>query len=155
VAAEVRNLAEQSKMSNAKVRQILGDIQKATNTAVLATEQGTKGVETGMHLAEQAGDVINKLTLTVSESTSQVEQYLSSSHQTNQDLEQITLAIREISESTRAFVDGARQARSAAMELENLARRLRQSAGMETSHENTVKTDKKQVLERRLTGLRK
>ena len=155
VAAEVRNLAEQSKMSNAKVRQILGDIQKATNTAVLATEQGTKGVEAGMHLAELAGDVISKLTLTVSESTSQVEQYLSSSHQTNQDLEQITIAIREISESTRAFVDGARQARSAAMELENLARRLRQSAGMEPGQENTVKTNKKPVLERRLTGLRK
>lgn len=129
VAAEVRNLAEQSKMSNAKVRQILGDIQKATNTAVLATEQGTKGVESGMGLAERAGEVISKLTDTVGQSTSQIEQYLGSNRQTGQDIEQISIAIREISDSTRAFVDGARQARDAARELEQLATRLKQVAG--------------------------
>ena len=54
VAAEVRNLAEQSKQATTKVRTILGDIQKATNAAVLATEQGTRGVEFG-HAAGSAG----------------------------------------------------------------------------------------------------
>ncbi len=133
VAAEVRNLAEQSKMSNAKVRQILGDIQKATNTAVLATEQGTKGVEAGMSLAERAGEVIAKLTDTVGQSTSQIEEYLGSSRQTSMDIDQITLAIREISDSTRSFVDGARQARDAARELEKLALSLKQVAEVKKS----------------------
>ena len=128
VAAEVRNLAEQSKMSNAKVRQILGDIQKATNTAVLATEQGTKGVEAGMSLAEKAGEVISRLTDTVGQSTTQIEEYLGSSRQTSMDIDQITLAIREISDSTRSFVDGARQARDAARELEKLASSLKDVA---------------------------
>ena len=154
VAAEVRNLDEQSKMSNAKVRQILGDIQKATNTAVLATEQGTKGVEAGMNLAEQAGDVIHKLTVNVAESTNQVEEYLGSSRQTNQDLEQITGAIREISESTRSFVDGARQARSAAQELVNLAQRLSEIAGLETARSTVVKADQPKPAERKLRSLR-
>jgi methyl-accepting chemotaxis protein len=135
VAAEVRNLAEQSKMSNAKVRQILGDIQKATNTAVLATEQGTKGVEAGMTLAERAGEVIAKLTDTVGQSTSQIEKYLGSSRQTSLDIDQITLAIREISESTRSFVDGARQARDAAKELEKLASKLKSVA--ENKHDSS------------------
>ena len=136
VAAEVRNLAEQSKMSNAKVRQILGDIQKATNTAVLATEQGTKGVEAGMSLAERAGEVIAKLTDTVGQSTSQIEEYLGSSRQTSMDIDQITLAIREISDSTRSFVDGARQARDAARELEKLALSLKQVAEVKKSPSN-------------------
>ena len=155
VAAEVRNLAEQSKMSNAKVRQILGDIQKATNTAVLATEQGTKGVEAGMHLAEQAGDVIQKLTDTVGQSGNQVEQYLDSSRQTNHDIEQITIAIREISESTRAFVDGARQTRAAAQELEALAQRLREVAGMKSAVAQEKVIEKKQPGLIRKSGLRK
>jgi methyl-accepting chemotaxis protein len=155
VAAEVRNLAEQSKMSNAKVRQILGDIQKATNTAVLATEQGTKGVESGMHLAEQAGDVIQKLTDTVGQSGNQVEQYLDSSRQTNHDIEQITIAIREISESTRAFVDGARQTRAAAQELEALAQRLREVAGMKSAVAQEKVIEKKQPGLIRKSGLRK
>jgi methyl-accepting chemotaxis protein len=58
VAAEVRNLADQSKQATARVRGILGEIQKATHAAVLATEQGTKGVETGMALAQRAGQGI-------------------------------------------------------------------------------------------------
>jgi methyl-accepting chemotaxis protein len=139
VAAEVRNLAEQSKMSNAKVRQILGDIQKATNTAVLATEQGTKGVEAGMTLAERAGEVISKLTDTVGQSTVQIENYLGSSRQTSQDIDQITIAIREISESTRSFVNGARQARDAAKDLEKLASRLKLAAGIKTDSHTVMK----------------
>ena len=55
VAAEIRSLAEQSKAATAQVRTILSDIQRATNAAVLATEQGTKGVDPGAELVEQAG----------------------------------------------------------------------------------------------------
>jgi methyl-accepting chemotaxis protein len=143
VAAEVRNLAEQSKMSNAKVRQILGDIQKATNTAVLATEQGTKGVEAGMSLAEKAGEVISKLTDTVGQSTTQIEEYLGSSRQTSMDIDQITVAIREISDSTRSFVEGARQARDAAKELEKLALSLRQVAEVKSDTTLVSTADKK------------
>ena len=143
VAAEVRNLAEQSKMSNAKVRQILGDIQKATNTAVLATEQGTKGVEAGMSLAERAGEVISKLTDTVGQSTVQIENYLGSSRQTSQDIDQITIAIREISDSTRSFVNGARQARDAAKELENLASRLKLAAGIKSEPHTVMKQNRR------------
>ena len=47
VAAEVKALAEQSKQATAQVRQILGEIQKATQAAVLATEQGVKAVGGG------------------------------------------------------------------------------------------------------------
>ncbi|MDQ2644153.1 MAG: methyl-accepting chemotaxis protein, partial [Myxococcota bacterium] len=44
VAAEVKALAEQSKKATLQVRQILGEIQRATNSAVMATEEGTKSV---------------------------------------------------------------------------------------------------------------
>ena len=60
VAAEVRNLAEQSKQGTGQVRAILSDIQKATNEAVLATEQGIKVVERGRSRAQRAGEVIGQ-----------------------------------------------------------------------------------------------
>ena len=47
VAGEVKALADQSKKATAQVRQILGEIQRATNTAVLSTEEVTKGVDRG------------------------------------------------------------------------------------------------------------
>ncbi|MBZ0307196.1 MAG: HAMP domain-containing protein, partial [Anaerolineae bacterium] len=48
VAMEVRNLAEQSREATAQVRDILSEIQQATNTAVMVTEEGTKGVDLGV-----------------------------------------------------------------------------------------------------------
>jgi methyl-accepting chemotaxis protein len=44
VAGEVKALAEQSKKSTVEIREILGEIQRATNTAVLSTEEVTKSV---------------------------------------------------------------------------------------------------------------
>lgn len=43
VAQEIRSLAEQSKQATAQVRTILGDIQKATSAAVLATDAEQQG----------------------------------------------------------------------------------------------------------------
>jgi methyl-accepting chemotaxis protein len=128
VAAEVRNLAEQSKMSNAKVRQILGDIQKATNTAVLATEQGTKGVEAGMTLAERAGEVIQKLSETLRDNSSQVKAIVVGAQHQNQAMEQITQAIREINVATRQFANGSKQTQLAAQDLDRLAGDLKRLA---------------------------
>ena len=42
VTQEVRNLAEQSKQATVQVRSILNDIQKATNAAVMVTEQAAR-----------------------------------------------------------------------------------------------------------------
>src|SRR5258707_7263519 len=44
VAQEVKSLAEQSRQATNQVRTILSDVQKATATAVLATEQRNKAV---------------------------------------------------------------------------------------------------------------
>jgi methyl-accepting chemotaxis protein len=53
VAQEVKNLATQSKQATAQVRSILGLIQKATTAAVLATEQGSKAVESGVRQSSE------------------------------------------------------------------------------------------------------
>ncbi|MCY2934237.1 MAG: MCP four helix bundle domain-containing protein [Planctomycetota bacterium] len=119
------NATIESKMSNAKVRQILGDIQKATNTAVLATEQGTKGVEAGMSLAERAGEVIQKLSNTLKENSMSVNTIVAGANQQNQALDQINQAMREINISTKQFVSGSRQTQLAAEDLDRLAGQLK------------------------------
>ncbi len=124
VAAEVRNLAEQSKQSTAKVRTILGDIQKATQTAVLATEQGSKGVEAGMALAERAGDVIRRLGDSLKQASQAVQQIVASASQQSAGVDQIASAMREINQSTQQFVLGARQSKEAVEGLNELAARL-------------------------------
>src|SRR5262249_780903 len=47
VAAEVKELAEQSSQATVQVNAILQDIRRATDKAVMATEEGSKGVDRG------------------------------------------------------------------------------------------------------------
>src|ERR1041384_4480638 len=61
VASEAQALADQSKRATAQVRHILGQIQKATNGAVMATEENTKGVKSATKVVTQAGDTIKSL----------------------------------------------------------------------------------------------
>jgi len=124
VAAEVRNLAEQSKQATAKVRTILGDIQKATNAAVLATEQGTRGVETGAGLAQRAGEVITRLAGDIRDAAQASQQIAAAAHQQSAAMDQIAQAMREINQATVQFVAGARQSQTAAEGLTNLSRQL-------------------------------
>ena len=57
VAQNVRDLAERSKTATVQVQAILTEIQRATNNAVLVTEEGNKGVEVGSKLTAQTGQV--------------------------------------------------------------------------------------------------
>jgi hypothetical protein len=67
LAQEVKSLAGQSKQATAQVRSILGDIQKATGAAVMAAEQGSKAVETGMTLSAQVRETIVALADSIEE----------------------------------------------------------------------------------------
>ncbi len=127
VAAEVRNLAEQSKQATTRVRTILGDIQRATNAAVLATEQGTKGVETGTIMAGQAGNVIEQLTETIQEAAETAQQIAASAHQQSIGMDQITQAMSDINQATAQFVSGANQTQVAAQDLTKVARELQET----------------------------
>jgi methyl-accepting chemotaxis protein len=124
VAAEVRNLAEQSKQATEQVRTILGDIQKATTSAVLATERGTKVVEESLGLTHRAGDGIRSLAGTIQDAALAAQQISASVHEQSVGMDQITQAVKDMSEGTAQFVAGAQQSQQAAEDLNTLSRQL-------------------------------
>jgi methyl-accepting chemotaxis protein len=124
VASEVRNLAEQSKGATAQVRRVLGDIQNATSTAVLATEQGTKVVEEGLELSSRAGDRIRSLADTIREASHAAQQIAASSHEQSVGMDQIAHAMKDVNEGTTQFVAGAHESQKAAADLNELAEKL-------------------------------
>ena len=89
VAMEVRNLAEQSRQATAQVKAILSEIQKATNSTVMATEEGTKGVERGVQLAAQAREAIEQLAAVINESAQIATQVVAGGRQQQTGVEQI------------------------------------------------------------------
>jgi len=109
VANEVRNLAEQSKQATAQVRSILNDIQKATNSAVMVTEQGSKEVDRGVQLVNQAGKVIHHLLETITAAANSAEQIVASVKEQTIGMSQISVAMSEIKEAANEMQDSAEQ----------------------------------------------
>jgi PAS domain S-box-containing protein len=124
VAMEVRNLADQSKQATAQVSSILSDIQHATNAAVMATEEGTKGVEEGVRLVAQTEDVIQQLAAVITKSTQSAARILAGGQQQRSAIEQIALSMGNINQVTTQSLASARQVEKAAQDLHELARRL-------------------------------
>jgi methyl-accepting chemotaxis protein len=128
VADEVRNLAEQSKQATAQVQAILGEIQKATNAAVMAAEQGTTTVQAGTELAQRAGVRIAQLADVNREAAQAAQQIAALARQQNAGMDQIAQAMGETSQATTQFVAGARESQTAAGHLDQVARELNEMA---------------------------
>jgi methyl-accepting chemotaxis protein len=124
VAQEVKSLAEQSKQATAQVRTILGDIQKATGAAVLATEQGSKAVEAGVKQSAEAGESIRLLAEGINEAAQAATQIAASSQQQMAGMDQVALAMDNIKQASSQNVAGTRQAEVAAQQLHELGQRL-------------------------------
>ena len=126
VAQEVKNLATQSKQATAQVRSILGDIQKATSAAVLATEQGSKAVEAGMKQSSEAGESIRLLSVSIEESSNSTLQIVTSTQEQAIGMDQIATAIQSINQASNQNVAGSRQIETATRNIYDLNQKLQQ-----------------------------
>jgi methyl-accepting chemotaxis protein len=125
VASEVKVLADQSKKATAQVRQILGDIQKATNTTVLRMEEGTRSVNVVIKVVNQAGEAIKTLGDTVVEAAQGANQISASAGQQAVGMSQIHHAMRNINQVTQQNLASTKQAERAAQDLNSLGVRLK------------------------------
>ncbi|PKM82830.1 MAG: methyl-accepting chemotaxis protein [Firmicutes bacterium HGW-Firmicutes-14] len=73
VADEVRKLAERSGKATKEIAELITGIQKGTNQAVAAMEEGTKEVESGAGLAQNAGNALKQIITTVSDTYDQTQ----------------------------------------------------------------------------------
>jgi len=128
VAQEVKSLAEQSKQATAQVRTILGEIQKATGTAVLATEQGNKAVQAGVKQTGETGEAIRLLADSVNEAAQAATQIAASSQQQMVGMDQVAQAMENIKQASVQNVSGTKQAEVAAQGLHELGQKLQQLA---------------------------
>lgn len=124
VAQEVRNLADQSREATAQVSGILGEIQKAANSAVLVTEQGTKDVVAAVEKVEQAGAVIDQLAATAAEAAGLARQIAASAGQQRVGVDQIGSGIANVGQVSNQTVAAARQLQQEAEGLTRLADHL-------------------------------
>ncbi len=124
VAQEIKSLAEQSKQATTRVRTILGDIQKGTSAAVMATEQGNKAVEASMGQSATAEETIRVLADSITEAAQVATQIAVSSQQQLVGMGQVASAMENIKQASTESVSSTQQTQSTAQNLHNLSEKL-------------------------------
>ncbi|MBY0444717.1 MAG: CHASE3 domain-containing protein [Burkholderiales bacterium] len=102
VAAEVRKLSVESKKSAEQAKGIVSGIQKASDTTIMRTEEGTRNIETVMGIVAK----VNELFESISSLSNQVYQ---SSQQGALNAKQQTAAIAEVVGAANTMNAGAKE----------------------------------------------
>lgn len=124
VASEVKSLAQQSKTATHQVRKILTDIQRATQEAVLSTEDGTKAVGAASRVVVEAGETINQLVATLSTSAKLALQISASANQQAAGVSQLNEGMNNINSVTQRHAETIKQIEQSAQNLNELSNEL-------------------------------
>ena len=104
VASEIRKLADESKQATTKITSLIYDIQQATNSTVMATEEGTKEIESGVDLAHQIAQSIDVLRNTINETVQAVDNIVKDA---DQQMECTGEVYNSISQIDKGLLDSA------------------------------------------------
>jgi methyl-accepting chemotaxis protein len=124
VASEVRQLAELSKQATQQIRGILGEIEKATQSAVMATEEGAKRAADGRQALSKIRQVIAELAAVLEENSDKARQIAGASAQQASGIAQITEAMAAVAQSQQENAAGAQNLEQSATGLASLAVQL-------------------------------
>jgi methyl-accepting chemotaxis protein len=132
VAGEIRILAERSKTATSQIAGILSEIQSATNTAVMTTEQGLKSAETGtFNIGSVASTIENleQVILDAKHSASSIqqslEQHLLGIGHIHQAMQQVQYISQQTLESSQATQSASQHLSQLAQALHTLASRYK------------------------------
>lgn len=138
VAMEVRNLAELSREATGRVRDILGEIQQATNIAVMVTEEGSKAAEHGGELVEQAGETIEEMAQTLELAAQSTIQIAASTQQQTSGVEQLKTAMEYIRQASMQNSATSNQIAQSTQHLLDIANQLQDT--VETYNADSLDT---------------
>lgn len=121
LAAEVRKLADESKKSAQKANVIIEEIQKATNSTIMVTEEGTKRVEEVIRLAGAVGGLFDKLSDAAGSVYENAQQALLNTRQQSGAIGQVVDAVNNINAGARETAAGLSQTRTGVTKLNEAA----------------------------------
>jgi len=127
VADEVRKLAEHSRNATKDIAALIKAIQAETNDAVIVMEEGTKEVEIGAKLADQAGKALDAISSVVRQSAELVQEISLASKQQVRGTEGVANAMQIISNITRQTSQGARQTSRTVEQLVHMSEQLNEA----------------------------
>lgn len=125
VATEIRKLADQSKKSAERTNALVEEVQKATNSAVMATEEGTKTAEEVAAIAKQSGESFAALAEVANKVYEGAQQVMLNSKQQSGALTQVSEAMKNLSNGSKEIAAGTAQAKIGVVKLNEVAQSLK------------------------------
>lgn len=111
VAQEVKRLAERTVDATKQIKGLIEEIQKATNSTIMVTEEGTKGVDA-------ASALVDKVQLSFGNIINMVEETARSAKEITLSTQQQTSACEQMAETMTEVRDVAQQVATSATETE-------------------------------------
>lgn len=139
VAAEVKDLAEQSKKATKQIQHMLREIQDATNRAVLSVEQGNKSVDSTSAIVSNADATIDSLAKIVACSAQSASQIAAAANQQAIGMNQINEAIHSIDRAARQSLTSTNETQQAARDINALGLELKLLFDDDFDHSATQK----------------
>jgi len=124
VASEVRKLADQSKKSAEEAYGIVSEIQRATNSTIMVTEEGIKTVDEVARIAHKVGELFDSLAEEGNRVYESAQQVGLNARQQSSAVSQIGEAMASINASSRETAAGITQTKTGLQNLEEAAHSL-------------------------------
>ncbi len=117
VADEVRALAERTTRATREIGQMIKTIQRETQSAVFAMEQGVLQVESGTNEAEKSGAALQEILQQVNDVAIQVHQIATAAEEQTATTSEISNNMQQINKVVQQTSNGAHASAKAATEL--------------------------------------
>jgi len=124
VANEVRRLADRTAEATNQVKGLIIQIQQATNSTIMLTEDGSKSVDTASGLVANISEALEKITSAVAETTEAATEIRLMTQQQTTASEQMTETIVEVRDVAIQVAASSQETTQSISELTSLAERL-------------------------------
>jgi methyl-accepting chemotaxis protein len=125
VADEVRNLAERTSASTRQISELIDNVQKGVDSAVVAMNHGNERVRNGVALSRQAGEILRVIGESARQSSERIHSIVSATESQATDITRVDVAIAEVKSIAAQLHRGTHEQDNASADITRAVERMR------------------------------
>jgi methyl-accepting chemotaxis protein len=154
VAQEVKRLAERTVEATRQIKGLIEEIQKATTSTIMVTEEGTKAVDKASTLVDKVHDSFSGIMKMVEETSRTAKEITLSTQQQTLACEQMAETMAEVRDVARQVANSASETEKAVGEIMELTEKMKELMEEELQLKGKLEAERgARIMERVLTDM--